>query len=196
MRPETTGAPASPAPAGNDPAGGLLARHWWVFTVRGVLALLFGLMALVWPGVTLFVLTIVFGSYALVDGIFASVGAFRASRGHRAPLVLEAVVGVVWGAMALFWPGVTVLTLTLLVGIWAGITGVTRIVSALMMRDRLHGTGMSVIAGALSLIFGLLVVVWPDSGALTIAWIIGIYAVVGGLALIGLSRRLHVRTHA
>jgi uncharacterized membrane protein HdeD (DUF308 family) len=105
-------------------------------------------------------------------------------------------VVTVRGALTLLWPGITVLTLTLLIGLWAGIIGVMRIISAVAMRDRLHGVWMSVVSGALSVLFGLLVVVWPGSGALTIAWIIGVYAIIGGLALIALSRRLKVRDHA
>ncbi|TMR99468.1 DUF308 domain-containing protein [Nonomuraea basaltis] len=168
--------------------------HWWVLTLRGVLALIFGVMAVAWPGITLLVLAIVFGAYAIVDGGLAAVAATRAAKGQRAPLILLAVAGLLFGIMCLIWPGLTVLVVTLLIGIWAIVTGVMDIMAAIRMRREVQGEWLHLVSGALSVLFGALVLIWPATGALTIALIIGIYAILAGIMLIVLS--LRVRRHA
>ncbi len=167
--------------------------HWWILTIRGALALLFGVMALFWPGLTLLVLAIVFGAYALVDGILAGVGAARAGKGRRAPLILMAIIGILAGIAALVWPGLTVLALTLVVGFWAIVIGVAEIVAAIRMRKEIQGEWLIIVAGALSLLFGILVVLWPGLGALTLALVIGVYAILAGITLIVLSLRVRKR---
>ncbi|MGI5283586.1 HdeD family acid-resistance protein [Nonomuraea polychroma] len=164
--------------------------HWWVLTLRGVLALLFGIMAVAWPAITLLVLAVVFGAYAIVDGALAAVAAARAAKGHRAPLILLAAAGLLFGIMCIVWPGLTVLVVTLLIGIWAIVTGVMEIMTAIRMRREIQGEWLHVLAGALSVLFGVLVLVWPATGALTVALIIGIYAIVAGIMLIILSLRV------
>lgn len=166
-------------------------HHWWLLTLRGVLAVIFGLLALIWPGVTFLVLAVVFGAYALADGIAAAVSAARASGGTRAPLVFEAIVGIAFGIVALIWPGVTLLALTIIVGFWAIITGLTEIGTAISLRREIEGEWFYVVFGAISVVFGLLVLFWPVSGALAIAWIIGVSAIVLGLSMIAASLRLH-----
>lgn len=171
--------------------------HWWVLTLRGVLALVFGILAVAWPGITLLVLAIVFGAYAIVDGALAAVAATRAAKGRRAPLILLAAAGLLFGIMCVLWPGLTVLVVTLLIGIWAIVTGVTEIMTAIRMRKEIQGEWLHVVAGALSVLFGVLVLVWPAAGALTVALIIGIYAILAGITLIVLSlrvRRMRERT--
>ncbi|RVX47697.1 uncharacterized membrane protein HdeD (DUF308 family) [Nonomuraea polychroma] len=164
--------------------------HWWVLTLRGVLALLFGIMAVAWPAITLLVLAVVFGAYAIVDGALAAVAATRAAKGHRAPLILLAVAGLLFGIMCIVWPGLTVLVVTLLIGIWAIVTGVMEIMTAIRMRREIQGEWLHVLAGVLSVLFGVLVLVWPATGAITVALIIGIYAIVAGIMLIILSLRV------
>ncbi|MCK2221895.1 HdeD family acid-resistance protein [Actinomadura sp. ATCC 31491] len=164
--------------------------HWWVLALRGVLALLFGVMAVAWPGITLLVLAVVFGAYAIVDGVLAAVAATRAAKGHRAPLVLLAVAGLLFGVMCLVWPGVTVLVVTLLIGIWAIVTGVAEIVTAVRMRREIQGEWLNIVGGALSVLFGVLVLAWPATGALTVALIIGVYAILAGIVLIVLAFRM------
>ncbi|MGN9838357.1 HdeD family acid-resistance protein [Nonomuraea sp. H19] len=164
--------------------------HWWVLTLRGVAAVIFGIMALLWPAITLLVLAIVFGAYAIVDGALAAVAATRAAKAQRAPLILLAVAGLLFGIMAVVWPGLTVLTITLLVGIWALVTGVSEIIAAVRMRKEIQGEWLHILSGALSVLFGVLVLVWPATGALTVALIIGIYAILAGITLIALSLRV------
>ncbi|SET45486.1 Uncharacterized membrane protein HdeD, DUF308 family [Nonomuraea wenchangensis] len=171
--------------------------HWWALALRGVLALIFGILAVAWPGITLLVLAVVFGAYALVDGILAGVAATRAAKGRRAPLILLAVAGVVFGILCLLWPGVTVLVITLLIGIWAVVTGVAEIMTAIRMRREIQGEWLHVLGGALSVLFGVLVLAWPAAGALTVALIIGIYAILAGIVLIVLAFRMRrLRAHA
>ncbi|WP_046470792.1 HdeD family acid-resistance protein [Allosalinactinospora lopnorensis] len=167
-----------------------LARHWWVLTVRGAAAIIFGLLAVIWPGITLIALTIVFGVYALADGVLAAVSAIRVRNGNRLPLALEAVFGLGFGAVALVWPGVTVIVLIVLIGAWAFVTGIFEIITAVRLREEIEGEWLLILAGALSVFFGLLVWFWPTTAAVAVAWIIGIYAIVFGAVLVMLSLRV------
>jgi uncharacterized membrane protein HdeD (DUF308 family) len=167
--------------------------HWWILTLRGILALLFGAMALLWPEITLLLLALVYGVYAITDAILAAIGATRAAKGQRAPLVVAAVFGLLAGILALLWPGLTVLVFTLLVGGWAIVTGVMEIVAAIRMRKQIEGEWLTIVSGVLSVLFGVLVVIWPGSGALTVALLIGIYAIAAGITWIALSLRVRKR---
>jgi uncharacterized membrane protein HdeD (DUF308 family) len=161
-----------------------LTRHWWVLVVRGVLAIIFGLLAVGWPAITLFVLAIVFGAYALVDGVFAALSATRATPRHRAPLILEAAVGIGLGIVTLAWPRATLLAIILLLGAWAVVTGVAAIVAAVRLRRQLRGEWAYLLSGAISILFGLLILFWPASGAVAVGWLIGVYAIIAGILLI------------
>jgi uncharacterized membrane protein HdeD (DUF308 family) len=167
-----------------------LARHWWVLVVRGLLAIIFGILAVVWPAITLLALAIIFGAYALVNGLFAAIGAVRAGRDSRALLVLEAILGILVGLVTLVWPGATLFALTILIGAWAVVTGIDQIITAVRLRKEIKGEVLYILSGAASVLFGLLVLVWPVSGALAVAWIIGIYAIIFGILLIALSLRM------
>lgn len=167
-----------------------LAEHWWVLTVRGAAAILFGLVAVLWPGITAIALATVFGVYALVDGVFAGWAALRAQEGDRTPLVWEAVLGVVVGLIILAWPLATVLVLTVLLGLWAIITGVFEILTAYRLRREIHGEWLYIFGGALSVAFGLVIWIVPFGGAIAMSFAIGVYALVFGAALIALSLRM------
>ncbi|MEV0619004.1 DUF308 domain-containing protein [Nonomuraea sp. NPDC050404] len=167
--------------------------HWWVLSLRGVAALILGALALFWPGATLLSLALVYGAFALIDGVLAAVAAFRANKGQRTPLVLTAIFGILSGVLALLWPGLTVLVLTLLVGVWAVMTGITEIVMAVRIRKEIEGEALIIVSGALSIIFGILAVLWPAAGALTLALLIGVYAIIAGITWIVLSLRLKKR---
>lgn len=166
-------------------------RAWPLVAVRGAFAVLFGILTLVWPGVTVLALAIVFGVYALFDGISAIVQAFRPGDGaQRAAYGLLGVLGVIAGVLALVWPGATVLVLATLVGAWAVVTGVAEIVAAVRLRKQITGEAFLIVAGALSVIAGVLVLVHPIAGVLGIAVLIGVYAVLYGVMLIVLAFRL------
>jgi uncharacterized membrane protein HdeD (DUF308 family) len=161
-----------------------LTGHWWALVLRGVLAIVLGILALVWPTITLLALAIVFGAYALVDGIFAAVAAARAGSGRRTPFVLEAIFGILVGLAALAWPAVTLFVLVFLVAIWAIVTGVGAIMTAVRARELITGEWLYILGGAISVVFGVLVLFWPASGAVAVAWLFGIYAILFGITMI------------
>lgn len=169
---------------------GELSRSWWVVVVRGVAAVLFGLVALFWPGVTTVALAFVFGAFALVDGIVLAFAAFRAASGTRLPLVIQSVLGILLGAAALIWPMVAVVALVFVIGAWAVVTGVAEIVTAVRLRAHLTSEWLLIFAGALSVIFGLLLWLWPGLGAMAMVAVVGVYAIVFGIALVIAGFRL------
>jgi uncharacterized membrane protein HdeD (DUF308 family) len=171
-----------------------LARHWWVVALRGLVAVLFGILAFVWPGLTLAALVFLFGAYALVDGILGVVAALRGDAQHRLAMLLEGVVGILAGLAAFAWPGLTALVLLYIIAFWAILTGVLEIVAAVRLRRVIQNEWSLLIGGALSVLFGVMLVVAPGAGALAVVWIIAAYAVVFGIALLALAWRL--RGHA
>lgn len=170
-----------------------LTRNWWALVIRGLLAVIFGILAFLWPGLTLVVLTLMFGAYALLDGIFSITAAVRGSEpgAHWWALVLEGVAGILAAAAAVLVPGITLLFLVLLVGAWAVITGLFEIAAAARLRRHVRGEWLLALAGVASVIFGVLLFIAPAAGALVIAWWIGAYALVFGVLLIALGFRLH-----
>ena len=177
-----------------------LARKIWIFAIiRGVLGILFGLIALFAPIATALVLAIVIGVYAIVDGVFDIVEAIR----HRgsSSMVFRIVLGVVsilFGIVVLVWPGMSLGILVIMVGIWAIIIGVLQIVSSVGHRAVPNsGWVWGIVGGALAILFGLLVLVWPGTGLVTIIWIIGIWAIVWGIVFIvlGVQLRKAARTN-
>ena len=162
------------------------ALSWWSLALRGLVAVLFGLAALFWPGLVLEVLILFFGAYALVDGIFALVAAFRSSgHGMRRPLLLiEGVIGILFGILALFWPGLTALTLLYIIAFWAILSGIARIVMAIMLRREIENEWSIALSGVLSVILGIVLILLPGAGLLAYTWLVGILALAVGIALI------------
>ena len=171
-----------------------LARHWWVIALRGLAAVLFGVLAFVWPGMTLAVLVLLFGAYALVDGILAIVVAVRGESEHRLFMGLEGVVGVLAGVVAFVLPGLTALVLLYIIAFWAVLTGVLEVVAAVRLRRAITNEWGLIIGGILSVLFGIVLIVSPGAGALAVVFLIGAYAVLFGVTLLMLSWRL--RSHA
>jgi uncharacterized membrane protein HdeD (DUF308 family) len=170
-----------------------LTRTWWILAVRGLVAVVFGLLALIWPEITVLTLVLVFGAYALVDGLFALVAAVRGRQlagGGRGWLVLEGLLGVGAGIVALVWPDITALALLWVIAFWAVLTGVLEIVAAVRLRRLLDNEWLLVVAGFLSIVFGLILMIWPREGAVGLVWLIGIYAIAFGIVLLGLAFRL------
>lgn len=169
-----------------------LTKHWWLLLLRGVAAIAFGILAFIWPGVTLFTLVILYGLFALIDGILALVAAF-ASRSQTVPrwwLVLTGILDIAAGLIAMFWPGITALVLILFIGAWAVVRGVMEILAAIQLRQQIEGEWLLVLAGALSMLFGLGVLIFPGTGALALVWLIAIYAIAIGLLMSMLALRL------
>jgi uncharacterized membrane protein HdeD (DUF308 family) len=174
-----------------------LARNWWVLVVRGVLAIVFGILAFVLPGATLAALVILFGAFMLVDGLFALVTAWRRSERRMSwwPVVLEGLAGIAIGVITFYWPGVTAFALLYLIAAWAFVTGIFEIAAAIRLRKEIRGELFLALIGVASILFAVLVVLFPGEGAVAIVWAIGAYAVVFGILLVVLGlrlRRLHV----
>ena len=166
------------------------ADHWWAFALRGVAAVIFGILAFVWPGVTLAVLVLFWGAYALVDGILTLLAAFRTGQDHRWALVIEGVVGIGAGIVTFLWPGLTALVLVYIIAVWALITGVLEVIAAIRLRHVIENEWWLVLSGILSLIFGIALVIAPGAGALALIWLIAAYAIIFGVLLLGLALRL------
>ena len=168
----------------------MLAGNWWALLLRGIAAVLFGLVALFWPGITLYVLIIFFGAYALVDGIFAIVAGVRGVGGRRWLLLAVGVLGVLAGLIAFFYPNITALVLLYVIAFWAILTGILEVVMAISLRSEIENEWLMGLSGVLSVVFGVLLAALPRVGLLSLVWLIGIYALIFGVALIVLSLRL------
>ncbi|TDC45894.1 HdeD family acid-resistance protein [Actinomadura sp. KC345] len=169
----------------------LMTRHWWVLALRGAFAVLFGIVAWVWPGITVLVLVVLFGAFALVDGLIAVMMAVRGASGApRGLLALAGAAGIALGVAALGWPGITAFVLLMLIAAWAIATGVLEIVAAIALRKELQGEWAYALTGAISVLFGILLLVWPVSGALAVVWLIGLFSIMFGAVMAGVAFRL------
>ncbi|WP_336206185.1 HdeD family acid-resistance protein [Nonomuraea sp. LPB2021202275-12-8] len=168
----------------------LLARTWWLVLIRGIAAIIFGILALIWPGITLLVLVVFFGAYAIVDGIFSIMSAFRHGARSRAWSIISGIIGILAGIVAFIWPGITSLALLYVIAFWAILTGVAQIVDGIQLRKEIDNEWMLILGGALSVIFGILLLLWPAAGMLSLVWLIGIFAILFGIALVALSFRV------
>ena len=170
----------------------LLAKHWWGFAIRGIVALFFGLAAFIWPRLTLNILVALFGAFVFIDGILSIITAF----GHKAEysqwwlLLLEGVASVLIGIFAFTWPGITALFLILLIAFWALATGILEIVAAIWLRKIIAGEWGLALSGILSVVFSLILLLRPSAGALAVIWVIGLYAIFFGLLLLYLAFKL------
>jgi uncharacterized membrane protein HdeD (DUF308 family) len=170
----------------------ILSRHWWAVALRGVVSLAFGVIALVWPGALMFL----FGAYALIDGILAlGTTAFdgRLAARWRGWLSLEGILGVAAGTATLLWPDVTTLALLRMIAAWAIATGVLEVAAAVLLRRQLEGEWLLALAGAAAVAVGVFLAVLPQQGVLPARWLIGLYAIVFGVALVALAVRLRQR---
>jgi uncharacterized membrane protein HdeD (DUF308 family) len=174
-----------------------LARNWWAMALRGIAAILFGILALWVPGAALFALVILFGAFAFVDGIFAIVASVRAAQAHERWLQLlgAGIFGVFIGLVTWFYPGITALTLLFVIAIWAIITGIFELIAAFELRRHLPGEFWWVLSGLLSIAFGVALFWRPGAGALAVIWIIAVYAIIAGIFLLGLAFRLRSHLH-
>jgi uncharacterized membrane protein HdeD (DUF308 family) len=170
-----------------------LKRHWWVPVLRGVAAVIFGIMAFVYPGLTVAVLVLLFGAWVLVDGVFRIIGAI----GHRASdpdwgwhLVIG-ILGIVIGFLTFHAPAITALALVIYIAAWALMIGVTEIVVAIRLRREIRGEWFLILMGIVSVIFAIMLLWNPLPGALALVWLIGSYAIVFGLLGIIFGFRLH-----
>lgn len=167
-------------------------RAWGVLALRGIVDILFGILAFVAPFPTLRALILLFAAYAFVDGIFSLIAGFRSAseRRHWWPFILKGVLGIVVGIATVFAPGITTLALVTLIAAWAIVTGVLEIVAAVRLRQAIRGEWLLALAGLVSVLFGVLIFLFPAAGALTLVTVIGAYALLFGIVLIALGFRI------
>ena len=178
---ETSAAPTTPG-------------SWWALLLRGVAAVLFGLSALIWPGLTLAVLVIIYGAYALVDGVFAFVAGLRSPAGTRRRLLFaEGALGILAGLLVLVWPGITAVVLLYIISFWAILGGLLRIATAILLRSEVENMWAMIASGALLVLLGVILGALPGVGLLSLAWLIGVFALGAGVTLIWLSLRVRGR---
>ena len=172
-----------------------LRRYWWAFLVRGLLAIVFGVLIYAWPSIPLAMLIIVFGVYAVADGSFLVVKATGnwAALDDRWLLLLEGVIGVGIGVITLFVPGVTAIVLLFYIAAWSLSTGFLEIAGAIRVRREIKGELWWILTGVASIVFAILLLVFPGVGILSILWLLGVYAIVFGVLLVALGIR--VRLH-
>lgn len=172
---------------------GTLAENWWMLLLRGLAAIAFGVIAFLWPGITLVALTYLWGAYAIADGIIAIGAAFNASgadTGARWWLGLTGVAGILAGVLAFAYTGLTALVLLMVIAVWAIVIGALQLYAAIQLRKVIDNDWWLVFSGLLSIAFGAVLIAWPGSGALAVIWTIAWYAVFFGCMLIGLSFEL------
>jgi len=169
-----------------------LAMSWWSLVLRGIVAIAFGVFAFLLPGIALAALILLFGAYALIDGVFAIMSGIRPHGAHGRDwlLVIGGVAGVAVGVFAFLQPDLTAVALVYLIGVWAILTGAFEIAAALRLRATLKHTWLLAAEGVVSVVFGVLVVVSPGDGAVALIWLIAAFAIVSGLMLIFFGVRL------
>jgi uncharacterized membrane protein HdeD (DUF308 family) len=174
----------------------LLRRHWWLLALRGLAAVLFGILAFAWPGLTIFWLVCFFGAYALINGILSFVLAAKAPKGSGiVGLVLGGLLSVAAGLVTFFWPALTALGLLILIAWWAIFNGIMEIVSAIRLRKVIRNEWLLVLAGVASIVFGVLLLLQPAVGALVLIWWIGAWALFFGVLLMALAFRMRHLGH-
>ncbi|HEV7366685.1 MAG TPA: HdeD family acid-resistance protein [Gemmatimonadales bacterium] len=168
-----------------------LSRNWWAVSLRGLAGILFGIITFFAPGISLAALVLLFGAYALVDGVLAIVSAVRRRGADRWwLLLLEGLVGIAAGVLTFLWPGITALALLYVIAAWALVTGAFEIAAAIRLRKAISGEWLLALSGIFSIALGVLLVLFPGPGALAVTIWIGAYAFVFGALLFALGLRL------
>lgn len=173
----------------------LLGKNWGWIALRGLAAVIFGVLAFAWPGATVFVLVLFWGAYALVEGVLALIAAFKV-RDRGKPMwtfVVIGILGILAGIVTFLWPGITALALITLIAVWALFMGVFQIVAAVRLRKEIEHEWLLGLSGVLSVIFGVVMLARPVEGLLAVVWVIAAYAIVFGILLIVLAFRLKNR---
>ena len=169
-----------------------ITRHWWIVLLRGIFAILFGVLAFVWPGITLLSLVLVFGIYALVDGTSAiAFGLAGGAFGMRWwQMILVGIISVMAGIFAISWPIISAVALLMAIAAWSIFRGIAEIVAAIELRKFIDHEWLLILGGAGSILFGIAVIALPNAGALAVLWIIGIYALIFGALTVALALKL------
>jgi uncharacterized membrane protein HdeD (DUF308 family) len=166
-----------------------LTANWWALALRGLAAVLFGLLTFFLPGITLVTLVLLFGAYALVDGLFNVIAFFRVAS-HQWALLIEGVIGIITGVLTFAWPAITAIVLLYVIAFWAILTGILEMIAGIRVRKVVANEWLLLVMGVLSFLFGVLILFAPGAGALAIVLWIGAYALVFGIFLLALAFRL------
>jgi uncharacterized membrane protein HdeD (DUF308 family) len=171
--------------AATSPMLQTLSRYWWLILLRGIAAIIFGVLAFIWPGITLVTLVLFWGAFALVDGVLALAHAIMGGNmGSRWWLALIGIAGIAAGIVTFMWPGVTALVLLIFIATWAIVLGVFQIIGAIRLRKEIDNEWTLGLGGLLSVLFGVVMLVAPGAGALGLIWAIGSFAVVFGVLMV------------
>jgi uncharacterized membrane protein HdeD (DUF308 family) len=174
-----------------------LAKNWWMLLLRGIAAVIFGVLALAWPGMTLLTLILFYGAYALIDGVLAIVAAITG--GALLPrwwLAIIGLLGIAAGLLTFMMPGLTAIVLLYFIAGWAIATGVFQVIGAIKLRKEIDNEWFLILSGIISVLFGVAMMAAPGAGALALITVIGIYAVLIGVLLVALSFRLKKHVHS
>lgn len=170
----------------------IFTKNWWVFALRGLLAIIFGVLALIWPGITLVTLVILFGVFILLEGILNLVIGITSSDTNRRwwLTLIEGILGIGIAILTFIWPNITAVVLLYFIAAWALLTGLMEIFAAIRLRRMIEQEWVMILSGILSIIFAILLFVFPGESAISLVWLIGIFAIIIGFLLIILSFRL------
>ena len=174
-----------------------LAKNWWMLLLRGIAAVIFGVLAFAWPGMTLLMLIVFYGAFALIDGVLAIIAAITG--GAPAPrwwLAVVGLLGVATGLLMFMMPGLTALVLLYFIAGWAIATGVFQIIGAIKLRKEIDNEWFLILGGIVSVLFGVGVMMAPGAGALALIWVIGTYAIFTGVMFVALAFRLKRHAHS
>lgn len=174
-----------------------VSRIWWGMALRGILAICFGIVALIFTRQTLLALVYIFGAFALISGVIELATAVRAGELHArwGWLAFAGCIGVAAGVVSFVWPTITALAMVFLIAAWALVTGVAEIVFSMAWPDLAEHAWLAALSGVLSVAFGILLAVWPHSGAVALTWLVGVYAILYGFTLLFHAYRLQATTH-
>jgi uncharacterized membrane protein HdeD (DUF308 family) len=169
----------------------ILVGNWWALALRGVVAILFALIAFLWPGITAAALILLFGAYALIDGVFALIAGLRLAQQHgrSAPLLIEGILNILVGIIVFVWPGPALIATIYLIAIWAIITGIVLIAAGIAL-IRHSGEWLLVPGGVISILLGLILFISPEAGVVALSWWFGIYALLFGIAMVSAAFRI------
>jgi uncharacterized membrane protein HdeD (DUF308 family) len=167
----------------------ILFRNWWVLLLRGLVAIAFGVLVWLQPGISLAALVLLFGAYSMADGILSiwTAIAERKEREHWGLLLVGGLLGIGVGILTFLVPGITALALLFYIAVWAIATGVLEIVAAIRLRKEIEGEWLLILSGLVSVVFGIVLMARPGAGALAVLWLIATYAVVFGILLVILA---------
>lgn len=169
-----------------------VARHWWALAIRGALAILIGLIAFFMPVAFALGIAVLFGVFMLLDGVFATYAAIQERNVLRYwwAILLEGLVGIVAGLLTILFPLLGVVVFIYFISAWALITGLMEIIAAIRLREQIEGEWRLALSGVLSIVFAVLLAIWPESGAIALSWLIGAYAILFGIILLALAFHL------